>query len=116
MKVRYRELALADLEAIFRYLNERSPAGAHRVLRAIYEAIGEIASHPLAAPRTSEADVRVRILGRYRNKIFYSVLEKMRSRSSTFDTRRAGRGSNLRRGVRIKRRWMRDERPRISLR
>ena len=39
MRVRYRELALADLDAIFQYLNERSPAGAHRVLRAIYEAI-----------------------------------------------------------------------------
>jgi plasmid stabilization system protein ParE len=28
MKVRWRELALSDLDRIFRYLDERSPAGA----------------------------------------------------------------------------------------
>ena len=39
MKVRYRERALADLEDIFQFLNNRSPAGAHNVLRAIREAI-----------------------------------------------------------------------------
>jgi toxin ParE1/3/4 len=73
MKVRYRELALADIEGIFKLLNERSPTGAHNVLRAIHEAIGEVAAHPLAAQRTSDADIRVKILGRYRYKIFYSV-------------------------------------------
>jgi toxin ParE1/3/4 len=76
MKVRYRERALADLEGIFQFLNDRSPAGARNVLRAIHEAIGEIAEHPLAAPRTSEADIRVKILGRYRYKIFYSVTDE----------------------------------------
>jgi len=35
MKVRYRARALADIEDIFRFLNERSPTGAHNVLRAI---------------------------------------------------------------------------------
>jgi len=68
MKVRYRERALADLEGIFQFLNDRSPAGAHNVLRAIREAIGEIASHLLAAPRTSETDIRVKSLGRYRTR------------------------------------------------
>jgi plasmid stabilization system protein ParE len=32
--VRYRELALADLEQIFQYLDERSPAGARNVIEA----------------------------------------------------------------------------------
>jgi toxin ParE1/3/4 len=73
VKVRYRELALADLEAIFQYLNERSPSGARNVLGAIHQAVSQIAARPLAAPRTSEADVRVKILGRYRYKIFYST-------------------------------------------
>ena len=36
MKVRYRALALADLDSIFRFLNERSPTGAGNVLRAIF--------------------------------------------------------------------------------
>lgn len=72
MKVRYRALALVDLESIFRFLNERSPAGAGNVLRAIREAIDDIAEHPLASPRTSDPEIRVKILGRYRYKIFYS--------------------------------------------
>ena len=43
MKVRYRELALADLDRIFRYLNERSPAGARKVIVAIHSAINDAA-------------------------------------------------------------------------
>ena len=31
MRVRYRALALADLDTIFRFLNERSPVGAQDV-------------------------------------------------------------------------------------
>ena len=73
MKVRYRSLALADLEDIFQFLNERSPTGARNVLRAIHGAIREIAENPLAAPRTSDPYLRVKILGRYRYKIFYSI-------------------------------------------
>lgn len=73
MKVRYRALALADIDGIFRYLNERSPTGARNVLRAIRAAIDEIAAHPESAPRTSDPSLRVKILGRFRYKIFYSV-------------------------------------------
>jgi toxin ParE1/3/4 len=73
MKIRYRALALADLDGIFQYLNERSPTGARNVLRALAAAIDELAENPLASPRTSDPDIRVKILGRYRYKIFYSV-------------------------------------------
>ena len=75
MTVRYRERALADLESIFQFLNERSPGGARNVLAAIADAIDGIALRPLASPRTSDPSGRVRILGRYRYKIFYSVAE-----------------------------------------
>jgi plasmid stabilization system protein ParE len=34
MRVRYRERALADLEDIFRHLDERSPVGARKVIEA----------------------------------------------------------------------------------
>lgn len=44
MKVRYRALALTDLENIFRFLHERSPTGARNVLRAIREASARSAS------------------------------------------------------------------------
>lgn len=74
MKVRYRARALADIDGIFQYLNERSPTGARNVLRALAEAIDDVGGHPLASPVTSDPDIRVKILGRYRYKIFYSVV------------------------------------------
>jgi toxin ParE1/3/4 len=64
MNIRYRARALADLEDIFLYLNERSPNGARNVLHAIRAAILEVAEHPRAAPSTSELEIRVKILGR----------------------------------------------------
>ena len=74
MKVVYRARALADIDGIFQFLNERSPTGARNVLRAGRDGIGDIADNPLAAQRTSDPDIRVKMLGRYRYKIFYSVL------------------------------------------
>ena len=74
MKVRYRARAMADLDEIFTFLNDRSPVGAHNVLHAIAGAIDSIAENPLAAPPTSEPDIRVKIVGRYRYKIFYGVV------------------------------------------
>jgi toxin ParE1/3/4 len=74
MKVRYRARALADIDEIFKFLNARSPAGARNVLHALAGAIDEIGAHPMASPVTSDADIRVKILTRYRYKIFYSVV------------------------------------------
>ena len=74
MNVCYRARALADLDGIFRFLNERSPTGARNVLRALADAVDEIAEYPLAAPLTSDPDIRVKILGRYRYKIFFSIV------------------------------------------
>lgn len=75
MKVRYRARALADIENINTYLEERSPSGAANVLRAIYAGIHLIAERPLAWPPTDDPTVRVKVVRRYRYKIFYSVLE-----------------------------------------
>lgn len=75
MKVRYRTRAIGDLEEIYRYLEPRSPSGADNVLRSIHAAITSVASHPYSAERTSEPDIRVKVLGRYRYKIFYSVTD-----------------------------------------
>jgi len=74
MRVRYRARALADIDAIFAYLNERSPSGATNVLRAIADAISSIGENPLAATRTSDPEIRVKTIGRYRYRIFYSVV------------------------------------------
>ena len=75
MKIRYRARALSDLSDIYQYLEPRSPTGARNVLRAIHAAIGNIGQHPYGAEQTSEPDIRVKILGRYRYKIFYSMIE-----------------------------------------
>jgi toxin ParE1/3/4 len=73
MKIRYRQLALVDLTEIHLYLSKSSPSGARNVLAAIRSAIAEIAENPLSARSTSDAMVRVKIVRRYRYKIFYSV-------------------------------------------
>ena len=75
MRVRYRARALSDLEDIYRYLAPRSPSGAHNVLRVIHGAIDEIAEFPYSAVRTDDPNFRVKVLGRYRYKIFYRVLD-----------------------------------------
>lgn len=76
MKVRYRARALADLHEIYIYLNERSPAGAANVLRAIYAGIHLIAERPHAWPQTDDHTVRVKLVRQYRYKIFYSVFDE----------------------------------------
>jgi toxin ParE1/3/4 len=73
MKVRYRELALSDLDRIFHYLDERSVSGARHVIAAVHAAIDDIALNPLSARATSDPTVRVKIVRRYGYKIFYNV-------------------------------------------
>lgn len=73
MRLRYRAQALADIDAIHRYLETRSPSGAHSVVRAIFASIQLIAEHPLSYQRTDGPDIRVHVVHRYRYKIFYSV-------------------------------------------
>jgi plasmid stabilization system protein ParE len=87
MKVRFREMALADLDEISRYLTHRSPTGARNVLQAIHAAIANVAEHPRSARRTSDPSVRVKIVGRYRYQ--YSTVSKpTASRSCTSATAR----------------------------
>jgi plasmid stabilization system protein ParE len=72
MRVHYRRRALFDLDEIFRYLSERGPSGAHKVLVAVDTAIKDIAHSPLGARQTSDATVHVKVVRRYLYKIFYS--------------------------------------------
>ena len=74
MRLRYRAQALSDIDAIHRYLDERSPSGARNVLRAIYASVQLIAEHPLSYQRTDDPDIHVHVVRRYRYKIFYSVV------------------------------------------
>ncbi len=73
MRLRYRAQALADIDAIYHYFEERSPSGARNVLRAIYASIQLIAEQPLSYQRTNDPNMRVHVVQRYRYKIFYTV-------------------------------------------
>ncbi|HEY5338477.1 MAG TPA: type II toxin-antitoxin system RelE/ParE family toxin [Rhizomicrobium sp.] len=73
MIVRYRAQGLADIDAIFQFLHQHSPSGARSVLGAIYASIHLIGEQPLASLKTDYRDVRVKIVRRYRYKIFFTV-------------------------------------------
>ncbi|WP_295843678.1 type II toxin-antitoxin system RelE/ParE family toxin [Tardiphaga sp.] len=75
MKLRYRAQALADIDAIDRFVDQFSPGGADNVLRAIYASIHLICEHPLAYPQTDDPDIRVHVVRRYRYKIFYATTD-----------------------------------------
>ena len=73
MKVRYRGRALADLEQIFHYIDKRSSSGARNVIDEIHAAINAIAEYPLSEQQTSYPRIHVKIVRRYRYRIFYVV-------------------------------------------
>jgi plasmid stabilization system protein ParE len=69
MKIRYRAQALGDIDEIYRYLQKRN------VVRAIHAGIRLIGEQPLACQRTDDPQVRVKVLRRYRYKIFFSIID-----------------------------------------
>ena len=73
MRVRYTPEARANLEDIFTYLDERSPAAARSVKEGIVRAIQRLADYPLVAPETDEPGVRELIIVRYPYKVYYQV-------------------------------------------
>jgi toxin ParE1/3/4 len=75
MRIRYTPRARGDIEQIYRFLEERSPAGARNVLRAIYAGVQFISEYPQASERTDDPQVRVRIVRRYRYRVFYRMLD-----------------------------------------
>jgi plasmid stabilization system protein ParE len=62
VNVVYRELAISDVERISQYLTERSPTGARNVMRAIHAAITDISESPVAAPKTSDPTVHIKVV------------------------------------------------------
>lgn len=73
MRVRYTLRAQADLDAIFAYLDQRSPAAALSVKALIERRIATLADFPLSAPATDEPDVRELTIVRYPYKVYYEV-------------------------------------------
>jgi toxin ParE1/3/4 len=73
MRVRYTPQARRAIGRIYAYLNKRSPSGAINVLAAVYAGVRFIAQRPKASERTDNPNVRVKVVRRYRYKIFYSI-------------------------------------------
>jgi toxin ParE1/3/4 len=73
MRVRYSPRALTDREAIYEYLEKRSPQGAQRVKLAIVRAIRVLASHPRLGQVTDKADVYELIVPRRPYKVYYRI-------------------------------------------
>jgi len=75
MRVRYTPRARGDIEQIYHFLDKRSLAGARNVLRAIYAGVQFISEFPQASERTDDPQVRVRIVRRYRYRVFYRIID-----------------------------------------
>ena len=75
MRIRYTPQARGDIDRIDEYLNKRSSGGARNVLRAIYAGVQFAAERPEGSKRTEDPAVRVKVVRRYRYKIFYRILD-----------------------------------------
>jgi plasmid stabilization system protein ParE len=73
VRVRYTRRAAADLEAIYDYIDERSPSAARAVKRFIKTRIEMLADYPFAAPAAGESDTRELSMSRYPYKVYYRV-------------------------------------------
>jgi toxin ParE1/3/4 len=73
MKVRYSPRAFADREAIYDYLEKRSPQGARRVKLAIVQAIRGLGLHPLIGRLTDKPGVFELIVPRRPYKVYYRI-------------------------------------------
>jgi toxin ParE1/3/4 len=74
MKIRYTPRAFADREAIFDYLEKRTPKGAQTVERAIENSIRRLEHFPYSAPATDEPGIRELTVPRLPYKVYYRVV------------------------------------------
>jgi toxin ParE1/3/4 len=73
MRVRYTRRAFTDREAIYNYLDERSPKGAVSVQRAIDHTIRALEAYPRLGQLTNFADIHELAVPRYPYKVYYRV-------------------------------------------
>ena len=73
MKVRYTATALAEVDEIFAYLSDRSPAAAKRVVARVEQTIKNLANFPEMAQEANEPGTRRMPVGRYPFIIFYTI-------------------------------------------
>jgi len=74
VRIRYAPRAFADREAIFDYLEERTPQSARTVERAIENSLRRLELFPFSAPATNEPGIRELIVPRLPYKVYYRVV------------------------------------------
>lgn len=74
MKVRYSRRALRQIEEIHRYISERNPRAATRVIVRIEELCEKLGEFPGMGHATDRSDIRVLPVVRYPYLIFYTVV------------------------------------------
>ena len=75
MRVRFTPRALAELEELLSYLNERSPQVANRVLGRLCEALDTLATHPGIGAQTNNPRLRRLVLRPFPYLLFYEATE-----------------------------------------
>jgi toxin ParE1/3/4 len=75
MRVRYTARARNDLDTIYSYLNERSPAAASAVLKRIRDRVDRLADFPFVAPVTELSGIHGLSIVRYPYKAYYRIMD-----------------------------------------
>ncbi len=73
MKARFTRRALADISRVFAYLDERSPAGAANVKRALKRTIDTIETFPVGGQASGWKSLRERPVGPYPYIVYWAV-------------------------------------------
>lgn len=74
MRVRYTRQAHSDLDTIYSYLNQLTPAAAQAVKSFIERRISRLADYPFIAPATDEPGVYELMIVRYPYKAYYEIV------------------------------------------
>lgn len=74
MTVRYTETALAELDDILTYLEDRDAKAAERVRQAVIRAIKRIEALPELSPVVFEGRVRAKLVVPFQYRLFYEIV------------------------------------------
>jgi toxin ParE1/3/4 len=73
MRIRFTRQAQRDLDDIYMYLDQRSPAAARTVTSLITRRVADLADFPFIAPQTSVKGIYELTIVRYPYKVNYEV-------------------------------------------
>jgi toxin ParE1/3/4 len=74
MRVRYTLRAQSDIDAIYTFLDQRTPTAAQAVKNLIERRISRLADFPFIAPATDEPGIYELTIVRYPYKIYYEIV------------------------------------------